>query len=392
MIRYLIKNNFKIMFRSAANILMLIVAPLAVIAVLSSAFSALMERYEDVGSLKVGYRIVDEGLSEQIEDGLKKAATQQDILLIEYTEQDPQELVRSENLSGFVTFAKGSYTVYENEDLKGNGQALEYFLHAVYEQVALQNMEMTKALSSYQRVPEESLSDDSSETGEGSERITEYPMIVINDYSVVKADHMPAVDSTEYYGIIYIAYFSWCTIVCGAGLFSAEKKNRIGNKLRVSGITEFKAYLAKFIPLVLVVIAGMAVATGASIVLFGVHWGSPLWSFLLVVIGITAAMSFGLMIYTIFDNMVITVILVFMAVWTWGFLGGSFETYLFSEMSASIQHLSPIYYLNRSLIELSSMGESDYVWRSLAISGAMTVVCSALAVFAGTIRKRGKRA
>ena len=98
------------------------------------------------------------------------------------------------------------------------------------------------------------------------------------------------------------------------------------------------------------------------------------------------------MIYAIFDNMVITVILVFMAVWTWGFLGGSFETYLFSETPASVQHLSPIYYLNRSLVELSSMGTSDYVWRSLAISGAMTLVCSALAVFAATIRKRGKRA
>ena len=35
MIRYLIKNNMKLMFRSPANILLFIVAPLCVLAILS---------------------------------------------------------------------------------------------------------------------------------------------------------------------------------------------------------------------------------------------------------------------------------------------------------------------------------------------------------------------
>ena len=54
MIRYLIKNNFKIMFRSVTNILLLLVAPLLVSAVLESAFSSLLEHYEQKERIDVG--------------------------------------------------------------------------------------------------------------------------------------------------------------------------------------------------------------------------------------------------------------------------------------------------------------------------------------------------
>ena len=46
------------------------------------------------------------------------------------------------------------------------------------------------------------------------------------------ADHAPAIDSTDYYGIVFIAYISWCAIVGGAGLFTNEKKNCIIERLR----------------------------------------------------------------------------------------------------------------------------------------------------------------
>ena len=60
MIRDLIKNNIKLMTRSSINILAFVLAPLLVAAVLMSAFSTLMEKYEDVGTFTVGYRISGE--------------------------------------------------------------------------------------------------------------------------------------------------------------------------------------------------------------------------------------------------------------------------------------------------------------------------------------------
>ena len=60
MIRYLIKNNFKIMFRSAVNILLFVLCPIVVSAVLISAFSSLMESYEPAEEFQVGYRIEED--------------------------------------------------------------------------------------------------------------------------------------------------------------------------------------------------------------------------------------------------------------------------------------------------------------------------------------------
>lgn len=57
MIRYLIKNNFKLMFRNTWSVAVMLLGPILVIAVLSSAFSELMKSYEGVDEFTVGYRI-----------------------------------------------------------------------------------------------------------------------------------------------------------------------------------------------------------------------------------------------------------------------------------------------------------------------------------------------
>ena len=60
MIRYLIKNNFKLMARNWVNTFMLVLCPLLVSAVLISAFSSLFESYESVGDFKAGYSIEED--------------------------------------------------------------------------------------------------------------------------------------------------------------------------------------------------------------------------------------------------------------------------------------------------------------------------------------------
>ncbi len=373
MIRYLIKNNFKIMFRSATNIMILILAPLAIMAVLSSAFSALMDKYEDVGSFKAGYRIEtnDSFISVDI---FTTSAAEEGITFVEYKTGEPKDIIKENKLGGFVIFGKDSegkdyYTVYENDDSDGEGQILEYLLHAFYENITTMIIEFN-----------DQIPDAEDETTDPARLFT-----------TETADFIPAVNSTDYYGIIYIIYFSWCTIVCGAGLLASEKKYRIGKKITVSGISELKSYFAKFIPLVLVVILGISLSAVISMFLFGVNWGNVAMSGLLVLVGILATTAMGLMFYAIFDNMVITVIAVFMLVWTAGFIGGSFETYLFSSFSDALKHLSPIYYENRACVEISSMGSSDYFTKSLIFSGTIAVACSCIAVLAGKIR-RGRTA
>ena len=362
MIRYLIKNNFKIISRNAINILVLTLAPIIVSAVLISAFSAMMEKYEGVGDFKVGYSCKHEEISDQLIDGLKSVAEEQGISFVEYNDLKAEEAVTDYKLAGFVEFGKDSYTVYKTDENTAEGQILEYMLHAFYENMSL-------AISE-QMMPAQD-------------------EVFASKVKVETADFIPAVDSTDYYGIIYMIYFSWCCIVCGAGLFTAEKKYGIEKRQMVSGISDFKEYLSKFIPMVLMACAGLAIYGILSIALLDVHWGNIALSALLVVLGIMAATALGLMVYAICDNMVVTVIVVFMLVWAWGFVGGSFETYIFSSTSETLKKLSPIYYENRAIVELSCMGKSDYVTKSIICSSTITAVCSGIAVLASALRRRG---
>lgn len=361
MIRYLIKNNLKLMSRSITNILLLVIMPLILIALLSSAFNDMMKKYEDKTEINAGYRIEGDSVSAEMIDVFKESAAKEGFILREYPSGDPKELVKNEDIDGFVIFKDDTYTIYQSGDAKEEGKLLEYAIGSFYETAASATMEPNKS------VAESSV-----------ELRVEHP------------DYMKAIDSKDYYGIIEIVYFGWCAIVCGAGIFMSEKKYQIRKKFQVSNLSETKLYLGKFIPMLLVVSIGTFVSSLLSIVLFGVHWGNPLLSMLIMFFSVAAATALGLMVYAIFDNIVITIIGVFSVVWFAGFFGGSFETYMFSAHPMTLKVISPIYHINRSLVEISCMGHSDYVVSALIYSSAIIIGCSLVAILAGTIRKRGK--
>lgn len=356
MIRYLIKNNFKLMFRNTWNIAIMVIGPVLVIAALSSAFSELMKSYESVGEFEVGYRV--EEINNEMIEGMKTAGKEAGILFYEYPEGEIKDVMEKNELAGFVDFSRDNFVIYKSADYEVEGITLEYFV----------NKMMNTGI------------DTSLQLQEGSG-------IVL---PVEKMEHMPSIDSIDYYGIVYIVYFCWCGMICATGVLSNEKKYGIERRFQVSNISETKNFLGKFLPVVMTVAGGMGIATTVTILLFGIHWGNPILSMLIIFMIIIAGTALGMMLYNISGSLVITVILLFTMVWFMGFFGGSFETYMFSGVSDTLKHLSPIYHANRALVELSCMGKSDYVASAMIYSLAITVVCSAIAIFAGYIRKRGK--
>lgn len=356
MIRYLIKNNFKLMFRNTWSVAVMLLGPILVIAVLSSAFSELMKSYEGVDEFTVGYRIQEADNS--IIEATKIAGEEAGILFFEYPEGEIKDVMEKNELSGFVEFAEDKYTVYTSADYEVEGITLEYFMNKV--------------------------------TNEGlnaSLQIKEQAKIVL---PVEQLKYMPAIDSVDYYGIIYIVYFCWCGMICATGVLSNEKKYGIIRRFQVSNISESQNFFGKFIPIVLTVTGGMAIATIITVLLYDIHWGNPFLSTVIVFLMIVAGTALGMMLYNISDSLVITIILQFTIVWFMGFFGGSFETYMFSSTSDLLKQLSPIYHGNRALVELSCMGESSYVASTVIYSLAITVICSIIAIFAGYVRKRGK--
>ena len=319
MIRYLIKNNFKLMFRNTWSVAVMLLGPILVIAVLSSAFSELMKSYEGVDEFTVGYRIQEADNS--IIEATKIAGEEAGILFFEYPEGEIKDVMEKNELSGFVEFAEDKYTVYTSADYEVEGITLEYFMNKV--------------------------------TNEGlnaSLQIKEQAKIVL---PVEQLKYMPAIDSVDYYGIIYIVYFCWCGMICATGVLSNEKKYGIIRRFQVSNISESQNFFGKFIPIVLTVTGGMAIATIITVLLYDIHWGNPFLSTVIVFLMIVAGTALGMMLYNISDSLVITIILQFTIVWFMGFFGGSFETYMFSSTSDLLKQLSPIYHGNRALVELS---------------------------------------
>ena len=368
MIRYLIKNNFKLMMRSVTNILIYTVAPLILVALLSSAFGDMMEKYESGGTVKAGYLVKGDSsdpVVQQFTEMVKTAAKDSKIVLSEYPDADPKKIISKESLAGFVVFnSDGTYVVYESDDDKYGAKALEYMVGTVYTRAAaVMHSEMYTGNTAIDTKADVEL-------------------------AVAHPDFLSPIEATDYYGIIEVVFFGWCAIVCGAGIFVAEKKYRIGKKLKVSGLSETQLYLAKLIPMLMVVAISSLVTAALTVVLFDVHWGSPALSALILILSAAAATAFGLMFYSITQNAVVSIIAVFVSVWLAGFFGGSFETYMFSRSPQTLKNISPIYHINRALAELSCMGHSDYVKSAVIICIAIIFVSSALAVLAGNIRRR----
>lgn len=360
MIRYLIKNNFKLMFRNTWSVAVMLLGPVLIIAVLSSAFSELMKSYEGVDEFAVGYRMQEEPEDTVLFETVQKAGEENGILFYEYPEGKIKDIMEKNELAGFVEFTEDNYVVYKSADYEVEGIALEYFINKVMNEGVNASLQMQKQDTDTIVLPVDEL------------------------------EFMPAVNARDYYGIIYIAYFCWCGMICATGVLSNEKKYGIVRRFQVSNLSEMQNYLGKFIPINLTVSVGMAIATGITVLLYDIHWGNPILSALIVFMMIVAGNAMGMMFYYISDNLVITIIMLFTIVWFLGFFGGSFETYMFSSTPDWIKHLSPIYHGNRALVELSCMGKSDYVIGALWYSFSITVICSGIAVLAGSIRKRGR--
>ena len=361
MIRYLIKNNFKLMFRNTWSLVTMLVGPVLVIAVLSSAFSQLMKSYEGVDEFEVGYRVETGSPFFDYLESIKKMGEEAGITFYEYPQGEPQNVIENNELAGFVEFNKDEYILYKSADYEVEGITLEYFL--------------SRAMS-------ESLNASLNIGNSAEESEITLPM--------EQLEFMPAVDSKDYYGIIYIVYFCWFGMICATGVLNNEKKYGIERKFQVSALSDFQVYISRLVPITLTVSVGMGIAIFTTVLLFDIHWGNALLSAVIVFGMILAGAAFGMMIYHISANLVITIIVLFTTTWFMGFFGGSFETYMFSSMPDTVKQLSPIYHGNRALVELSCMGHSEYVGSAIVYSLIIAVICSIIAVAASGIRRRGR--
>ncbi|MBO4651047.1 MAG: ABC transporter permease [Clostridiales bacterium] len=393
MIRYLIKNNAKLMGRSWVNVLLFAFCPVIVSAVLISAFSSLMEGYKEHGEMRCGYSIEAGSPWEMAEEALKASGANADITFTEYEGDEPEELISNNDLSGFVKFDGKKYTIYRVSDQPTQGAALEYFMSIFCDEA----MNASAAKAPVDGAPDAAAAGDPAAAPVDAAPVDAATATPAKDYSyedvkltIEHPSFLKPVDSTGYYGIVFVLYYSWCAIICASGLLTSEKKYGIRRRYVVSALSDTQLYLGKFLPLAVVVFFGTIGAAIINSICFGTSWGNLLYAAFLFLIMTAASSALGLMFQSITDNMIITVILTFSLVWIAGFFGGSFETYMFSSQPEYLKVLSPIYHCNRAMVEQASSGRTDYFPSAILYCAGIVVVCSLISVAANSIRRRGR--
>lgn len=357
----LIKNNFKLMLRNRWIFVTMLLGPIIVIALLSSAFEDMMASYENAEEFRTGYRISKDSIFYENIGQIKEAGKEAGIDFENYPDGEPEALMLQNDLAGFLVLEGEKYTVYKSADYRSQGEMLEYFMEQVKSQAAAQvRNSMFPPVEEKEGLP------------------------------VRKLAFMPEIDSKNYYGIIEVVYFIWCGIVSVASVLASEKKNGISRRFRVSGLSEIRLYFARWFSAVLATVCETAVTVFLTIVVFDISWGTNPLTIVVLLLTVMGAMALGMFLYAVLDNLAVTVVVLFTTVWFMGFFGGSFETYMFSSLPDSLKNLSPIYHVNRVLVEYSCIGTSDYTMSSIAYMGGITVVCTLLAIAVNYVKKEGK--
>lgn len=337
----LIKNNMKLMFRSKAFLPIMIIMPVIVIALLSTAFKDMMTSAREIDPFTVGYRIIADSPYQAYLPELKEVCARNDVNLVEYPEGDMENLIRNQSVAVFVDIEADNYSLYRSSEQNAEALVAESIFDNFFYNVGA-NEVLAKAQL---------------EQGSTNVKLIERDKQLVT-HEVLEVEPMPS--STDYYGIIYIAFWSFCGMMPLAAVIASERKNAIPQRMRVSQMTKGQFYLAKFIPCFLATFLGMCLAWLLSVVLFDIHWGQIAMSAGIILLSTMAAAAIGVFLYQLFSKIVVSIVVGFLLTWIAGFLGGSFDPYIYEDFPIMLMKASPLYYVNRTLVEFATKGFSDY--------------------------------
>ncbi len=361
----LIKNNLKLMLRNKWILFMMVIGPVVTSALLSNAFREMLSSAYTIENFQAGYHISGDGSYQELLTNLQEICKEQGITLQEYPQGDKYaqdyitKLLQSEAVAVFVDIKDGSYVVYQASGREKEAAVINSIFNSFFYQV---NEELTALTYTYGK------NADNTGIQNGGGVITE----------VLDVEPMP--DSTDYYGIVFIVYFAWCGMLTLAEVISSERRGAVPRRMRVAHMPKLSYYLGKFVPCALAVFLQLSCAMALSVVLIGVHWGRPVLSLLLILILSLAVSALSMVLYQLFKKVAVSTVVGFAIIWVAGFFGGSFEPYMYLKLPQYLLHSSPIYYLDRTLVEFSTKGYSDYLGPCFLYMAGFIIICGMIGI------------
>jgi ABC-2 type transport system permease protein len=355
----LIKNNLKLMFRSKWILFMMIILPVVTIALLSNAFKGMMNISYSIDDFNVGYRISEGDANKNVMPSLQTICKDEGITLSEYPEGDITKLLQAEAVDVFIEFKDDhNFTIYRSNEKEAQAGIVESIFSGFFYQVNEANDLMTIGGQEAGTVPEQFTGKVKSE--------------------VLATDPVPS--STDYYGIIYIVYFAWCGMVSLVAVISSERKSAIQKRMQATHMPKISYYLGKFIPCSLAIFLEICSAWLLSVILFDIHWGKPGLSVIILLLISLAASTLGMILFQLFNSVAVSIVIGFIFTWVMGFFGGSFEAYRYLTLPKLFINSSPLYYINRTLVEYSTMGHSAYTGKCFLYLSVMIIVCGVIGI------------
>lgn len=337
MVQILIKNNLKLIFRNIMTYIIGILWPIFLIAATSISLEQSLPKIIEVEHAKLGYQL--EALDEefiQLIERLKK----QEIELICMDREEAIIEIAQKKVDGFLEKNGEGYRLLLPELL--SDESIYIKSHVTFE---CANVEMNEILKN--------------------------ESIFIRHETL---EAKPSKSSKEYYGLVELAGCVWVSAYLAGMLATAEKRSRYLLRMGKMGLSPFQRWASRFVPSFLgmcctslAVMLWLVVGLGINLSLFNIKLIGYIFFIILSFTLLNTLMSFMFKQNGVY---IMSVCVVWIAM---GFLGGNFQNTWQNFIPERVQRLSILYYINRSVMELCTYGESKYLKTSLVVLGVISL-------------------
>lgn len=369
MLLTLIKNNAKLLLRNKISFMFMCVFPVILTLILSSAFSSMLGETVELETFSVGYSIEEGSNIKDYFPSFKEKFEANGIALKPMNLQDGTRALSDKEIVSYLVLSDDKYTIYSGEGIDINAMIFEssfkggMYLYDGFKTM-IPYMVQNQMAAANEIIPQiQSLG--------GQEQVS------FVKRERLKADPVPT--AQDYYGIVEIVFIIWFGVSSAVGLEVIERKNKISERIKLTNAKPIILFMGKFIPNIVATCLQVGIAIVVSALLLKVNWGEHLFLSGGVLLGEVIAISaLGTMLTVTIRNSTIINIFMYVGAFVFGFMGGSFQTYMYNFVSEDIVRLSPLYYLNRTLVELSTKGSSHYLGTTLIMLFFITILSVAI--------------
>jgi ABC-2 type transport system permease protein len=332
----------------------------------------------ELGTFSVGYSIEEGSNLANYFSSFKKQFEANGMILKPMDQKDGVEALLNGEIVSYLTLSDDKYTLYNEEGIHIDAMIFESSFKG-----GMHLYDGFKTMMAYMVQNETSYAD------KIAERIKSFDDK--QQTNLIKTERLevdPVPKAQDYYGIVQIIFIIWFGVSSAVGLAEAERKNKISERIRLTNVKPITLFLGRFISNTAATCLQVGIAIGVSTALLKVNWGEQfLLSASVLLLEVIATSAFGTMLTVMIKSSTIINMFMYVGAFVFGFIGGSFQTYMYNFISEDIVRLSPLYYLNRTLIELSTKGSSNYLGTTLVMLLVITISSIAIALTSLYIRR-----